>query len=263
MRIKIYGAMGGVPIHMPGKSAYGINSTCFGLIYEDDLLVLDAGTGIALLNNEPDIEHLDVVLGHLHFDHLIGLPRLNRLFQKNSITFHTISRSDQTLEEQILGPFKPPYWPVPLANCPVLTNELFVGKTSIVSGFNVTPFLAEHPDDTTSFVITRDNKKIVYMLDNEIQLMSSDKYEKLVEYCKDADLLIYDSAYTSEDYIGKEGFGHGTVTEGKKLYTDSNSKCIIFAHFDALYTDEKIDSMKQELTGINYIFAEDGLELEI
>ncbi|MEZ7891661.1 MAG: MBL fold metallo-hydrolase [Candidatus Wallbacteria bacterium] len=82
MRFKFWGVRGSIPT--PGKSTvrYGGNTSCVELFFEDrnQVIILDAGTGIRELGNElmtrvkPGTLSCNIFLSHTHWDHVQGFP---------------------------------------------------------------------------------------------------------------------------------------------------------------------------------------------
>jgi phosphoribosyl 1,2-cyclic phosphodiesterase len=83
MKVKFWGTRGSVA--SPGRSTarYGGNTSCVEVMGEDGTrLVLDAGTGIRELGSTlpKDQRRVDVLLSHLHLDHIQGLGFFAPLF---------------------------------------------------------------------------------------------------------------------------------------------------------------------------------------
>ena len=76
MRVTLYGTRGSVPAPGPETVRYGGNTSTVEVRGNDGtVLVLDAGTGIRRLGTQipPDIARVDILLTHLHMDHIQGL----------------------------------------------------------------------------------------------------------------------------------------------------------------------------------------------
>ena len=275
MKLKIYGCRGSIPCHSKGDGHFGGNTSCIRLSVGDYSVVLDAGSG--LVNCCRDVldfgEKLagpqDILLSHLHIDHIIGLCAFAPAFdKKEGIRVFTVSRGETSLASQVFGIFKPPYWPVSLEEA---TNAqcipIQVGIPFAAGPLTITPFCASHPDKTTSFHITNGEKSLVYLLDNEVATMDEATYQNLVDYCKGADMVVFDSAYSPDDYPEYKGWGHSTVLDGIKLRRDSNCKRMLFSHFAHRYTDEEILGWKRyfenDFDSNCYIFACDEMEVAL
>jgi len=240
----------------------------------DQTIILDAGSGIAQMDRLTKIfsrsgKPFDILLSHLHLDHTIGLTVFSKVWinaPEELVRLYTLSRDERPLKEQIFGMFVPPYWPVPMtkfANAECVAVEEDVPFQ--LGNFTVTPFAAAHPDKTTSFHITGGGKTIVYLLDSETPMLSEEKWATLVNYCKNADMVVFDSAYSSVDYPAKKGWGHSTIEDGFKLAEASGCKKLIFSHHGFEYSDQELEVLEYQAKakGDMYLFAHDGMEFFI
>jgi phosphoribosyl 1,2-cyclic phosphodiesterase len=83
MRVKVRGARGSVRTPGPSTKCYGGNTSCLQLTLSDGrLLVLDAGSGIRNLGLRlaAKARRIDILLTHLHLDHIQGLMFFAPLF---------------------------------------------------------------------------------------------------------------------------------------------------------------------------------------
>ena len=270
MKVKIYGCRGSAAYSR--DSFYGGNTSCIALESDDCMLILDAGSGIMKLDAElrakfPGYPNNlpfkpNILISHLHLDHIIGLVGFAPIWSKNTGTrIFTCSRGDTALSEQVFGVFKPPYWPTPMtdASCAEMVE---VSDTFKADKFTVTPFIANHSDTTLSYYLTDGLSSVVHLLDNEICEKSN--YDELLNYCRNADLVVFDAAYLQKDYLQKIGWGHSCVQEGIKLAEQSGCKRMLFAHFAQEYTDDDLTRLKEIVPdGGRFIFAYEGLEIEV
>ena len=84
MIVRFWGTRGSVPAAGAETVRYGGNTSCVEVCAtESSVVVLDAGTGIRALGNAvaPDVRRVDVLLGHLHMDHILGLGFFAPLFR--------------------------------------------------------------------------------------------------------------------------------------------------------------------------------------
>ncbi|MCL2217764.1 MAG: MBL fold metallo-hydrolase [Defluviitaleaceae bacterium] len=267
MKLKIYGCRGSMSSATATHNRYGSNTSCMGIEADGQTLILDAGSGIKQLEAECKDRDFkpDILLSHLHLDHTIGLTTFGPVCKPDGgARIFTYERGPRPLHEQIFGAFKPPYWPVPMdtASCaecvPLHPNKFFA-----LGMFNILPFVAMHSDITASFHITDGNKTLVYLLDNELSLMDEKTYILLTDYCRNADLVIFDACYFPEHYQSRMGWGHSTIKEAVKLQTDSGCKQILLTHFDSSYSDTELDDLKRYPGGEHFLLAREGMEIEL
>ncbi|MCL2874171.1 MAG: MBL fold metallo-hydrolase [Defluviitaleaceae bacterium] len=270
MKVKIYGCRGSAVFSR--DSYYGGNTSCMVLDNGSSMIILDAGSGLIKLDAElrkkfPDYPFNlpfkpNILIGHLHLDHILGLTGFAPIWAEGTGTrIFTCTRDDRPLNEQVFGIFTPPYWPVHMAST-AYAECVNISNTFKVDGFTVTPFSANHPDNTLSFHITDGHKSIVYLLDHEMS--QQDEPKMLLEHCSNADLVVFDSAYLMKDYHKKCGWGHSTVQDGIKLAEKSHCKRMVFAHYGQEYSDCDLDELKEIVPNDDrFIFAYEGLEIEV
>ena len=261
---------------MPFSSArtarYGGNTSCIEIVYKDSVLIVDAGSGLSELQMQRQAKdknfaksNIDLLLSHLHMDHIMGLGTFMPVHSKGSnMKIYTCSRGEVPLHEQIFGVFKPPYWPIHISETTdVVCNEILSNKTFCIGDFEITPFMAYHPDITLSFHIAAGGISLVHLLDSELGQMDERGYKELVDFCHNADMVIFDAAYSREDYAKRVGWGHSTVEDGIKLAEKSGCKSMVFSHFSLEYSDNDLDSWKKKLDPQKYMMAYDGMEIKI
>ena len=75
MRLKVWGARGSVPAPGPEMNRYGGNTSCVEItLASGEHIILDAGTGIRTLGLDlTSSPHVNILLTHLHLDHIQGL----------------------------------------------------------------------------------------------------------------------------------------------------------------------------------------------
>jgi len=278
MKVKVYGCRGSIPISKNNPSSYGGNTSCITFESMGKLLIIDAGSGLIKLEAEmkglfpgyfkDNTEPVDMIISHLHMDHIIGLSVFGPLWRKKAgVRIYTNDRNIGTLKEQIFGAFVPPYWPASMvknANAECIT--IFDKVPFQLEPFSIIPFNAVHPDDTLGFVITAQNKTVAHLLDSEIAAMTEEEYSSLAERCRDVDLIIFDAAYSLEDYKkSKKGWGHSTVEDGIRLAEVSNCKKMVFSHFSYDYNDDMLAEMEKKLAfdTERFFFARDGMEIDL
>ena len=259
-----------MPVFHRENVKYGGNTACVRLDVGGRMIVIDGGSGLTGLQadlqaaiNAGEALTFDILLSHLHLDHIIGFSSFDPLFNAaNDMRIFTKSRDARPLGDQVFGVFKPPYWPVDYAAlskaAPV---EIMPGEPFLIdSHITVTPFLVPHADDTTGFRIESAGKTVVYLMDCEIDETISPS-DDIVRYAKGADVIIFDCAFFPEDYI--KGWGHSTYQVAQRLLALTGCGKIIMAHIGQAYSDEMMDGLKGRIADDRLIVAYEGLEIEL
>ena len=117
MRVKIWGARGSVPSPGPETIRYGGNTSCVEVRLDDgSLIILDAGTGIRALGlkmEEDPPPRIDILLTHLHMDHIQGLGFFRPLFEPGrEVHIWGPPSTTQGLRARLTKYLAPPLFPV-------------------------------------------------------------------------------------------------------------------------------------------------------
>lgn len=280
MTLTIHGSRASYPFHSPANARFGGNTACARLITNSRAIILDAGSGLLQYlrdslagTNKTDSspKDIDILLGHLHLDHIIGLPMFAPLFLSgNRIRIYTKSRGSSPLADQVFGVFRPPYWPVDLSclNKAELV-EIYDGVPfKLADGTYVTPYPANHSDGAQVFRVDGD-KSVVYLSDYEIEA-GSPISPSLAGFCRDADAVILDASYLPEDYPARRGWGHSTYEAGMSLAEACACKRMIFTHWSQDYSDETLDMISALIARLQpgnsiteFHMAYDGMEMTL
>jgi len=271
MRLKFWGVRGSIPT--PGKHTvrYGGNTPSLELrLDNDELIILDAGTGIRNLgdylikNGESINAHLFIT--HPHWDHIQGFPIYKPAFiAGNELTIVGTERSEKKLNEIIAEQMNKIYFPVQLHELNAKIKFCPVGEGNVIEvfGATVSTMYVNHPGFTVGYRLTYKGKTLVYISDNEpydrkaakrltnFEQIVKEKYEqadgdpnqRVFDFCRDADLLIHDATYTPEEYIDRVGWGHSHYLFTLRVATEANVKRLYLFHHDQNHSDDKVDEI--------------------
>ena len=259
MRIKFWGTRGTRPT--PGRRTlrYGGNTTCLEVRDKDDnLIIIDSGSGIAELGaalgqDEPLQAHL--LITHTHLDHIQGFPFFSPAFtQGTHLTIVGPAGSAKSLQAAFADQMDPAYFPVRLDHVPADLEfiERNPGEMFEVGGLRITPLLLMHPIPTFGYRLEEGSTSFVMATDNELALFAQEQngaMSELVEWCRDADLLVHDAQYSREEYKTHAGYGHSTSDEALSLAEHANVQQLAFFHHDPQHSDSDIDALVEEALG--------------
>ncbi len=253
MKVKIWGARGSVPAPGPEMNGYGGNTSCVEVALPDgETLILDAGTGIRTLGFSlpPDIPRINILLTHLHLDHIQGLMFFPPCFRAESnIRIWGPSSPEATLESRIARYISAPLSPVEVRELPCDVSFLDAPASEWqIGGATVRAEAVTHRGPTLGYRITYGDTSLCYIPDHEPGLGSSladVEAEWISGYnlARGADLLIHDCQYTDEEYPGHEGWGHSPVSDALEFARRAGAERTLLFHHDPLHTDGFLDDL--------------------
>ncbi|HVO26161.1 MAG TPA: MBL fold metallo-hydrolase [Candidatus Margulisiibacteriota bacterium] len=253
MTITLWGTRGSLAAPGSETARYGGNTSCVEVRGRDGtVLVLDAGTGIRRLGKSlpTNLRRLDLLLTHLHMDHIQGLGFFAPLHNPD-LDVHIWGPASTTanLRTRLMRYLSPPLFPVHLRDlpCRLTLHEVPCGDFSI-GEFLVTTALVCHPGPTVAYRISTAHGACAYFPDHEPALgvprfpMSGD-WTSGYALAADVDLLIHDAQYSSDEYAQHVGWGHSAVDDALKFAALSRVKQLVPFHHDPAHTDDDLDRM--------------------
>ncbi|WP_319543502.1 MBL fold metallo-hydrolase [uncultured Pseudodesulfovibrio sp.] len=288
MRFQFWGTRGSLPVPGADTVKYGGNTTCIEVRSDnDDLIILDAGTGIRTLGIElsqsmPVKCHLFV--SHTHWDHIQGIPFFIPMFVPgNELTIYgppdplTMTGVEAVLARQM----EYPHFPVRVVELQADISYDTLSDCQVVDlGFaRVSTFLMNHPAMNFGFKIECDGKSLFFTGDHEplhnIYQPDDAEYEEyeqvvrersqaVIDFVSGVDVLIADSQYTEEEYQTKRGWGHSTYESSLELARDTGAGMTYLTHHDTTRTDEQLDAIFARISdewsdsGVAFDLAREG-----
>jgi cAMP phosphodiesterase len=140
-------------------------NTCGFLL--NDVLLLDAGTVASALSLAEQNKIRHILLSHLHFDHIRGLPTLADNISEQASTPVVVAGLSEVIDGLHRNIFNsdvyPDFFTIPSAEKPVLTSQpLKPGQSYSLSGVSVTPVLVNHTVPTSGFIVQNGSTGFVY-----------------------------------------------------------------------------------------------------
>jgi len=270
MRVRIWGARGSVPCPGPANYRYGGNTACVSIETDSgQTVILDAGTGIRALgeklaNTERPAEAI-VLISHFHWDHILGLPFFQPLYQADShFLFFSFPQADTSFQEIMESTMKSPFFPVSMRGLSGRREFYEIGEQRFsVGDVHIQTCLLNHPQGCLGYRVECDGTSVVYATDHESDAGPAD--EKLAKLTRGADLLITDAQYTPAEYEIHRGWGHSSVDSAVRLAQRAKVRQLLLFHHDPAHSDAEIDQMAayacRHLPGAEA--AAEGMEIEL
>ena len=263
------------------RGTFGGNTSCVELSAgEDEYLLCDLGTGVREFGNRVLAAHgaqrghtFNIVMSHPHWDHIMGFPFFGPAYLPgNRILIHGCH---EVLREALLRQQSSPCFPVDFGSLPSIIEfvELKPGVEHRIAGFSVTPIKQLHAGDSYGYRFERGGKAIVYSTDSEHKDELDASYP-FVGFCRDADVLIFDSMYSLADSISvKEDWGHSNNIVAVELAQLARVKRLVLFHHEPVVDDGMIEGVLGETRRfeevsrdghrVEVLSAYDGLELTV
>jgi phosphoribosyl 1,2-cyclic phosphodiesterase len=259
MKLKVWGARGSVPAPGPETMRYGGNTSCVELTLSDgSTLILDAGTGIRNLGLAlPRVEQeINILLTHLHLDHIQGLMFFAPLFRPESeiAVWGPATPDACSLRERIGRYISAPLAPVEVRELPSALSfreaeqlEWQIGPARIRAQ------AVNHRGPTLGYRIEDGDDVLCYIPDHEPGLGAplaalDDDWISGFELAHRASLLIHDCQYTDAEYPDHLGWGHSPIADALEFGHRTGIERLLLFHHDPLHTDDFLDTMYDDVT---------------
>lgn len=234
-----------------GTVRYGGNTSCIEFRSGGDIIILDAGTGLRKLGQSLLTEfknqplNLTLLLSHTHWDHIQGIPFFAPIYESRCrLRVLGCEGARKSLVAALTGQMESTYFPVPFSKLPsnIEIEELHdfsfdVGRTLVRAQ------RANHPGVTVGYRLFSPEGITCFFPDVEPRAGGND--QEMIDFVRDADVLILDSQYDRLEYQEHIGWGHGCVDESVALALKANVTKLLLFHHDPDHNDKKIDALVQ------------------
>lgn len=248
MHVTLWGTRGSVAAAGPDTAHFGGNTCCVEVRSDDGgtVLVLDAGTGIRRLGSSlaSRVQRVDLLLTHLHMDHIQGLGFFAPLYDPNvEVHIWGPASASLSLRARLARYMSPPLFPVRLRDLPCrLTVHEIPGETATIGPFTVESSLVCHPGPTVGFRILAGAASLAYLPDHEPALGSSGAlgpgpWTSGYELAAGVDLLIHDAQYDEAEYESRIGWGHSTLRRAIEFAALAKVRQLVLFHHDPAHDD--------------------------
>ncbi len=243
----IHGTRGSFPVCGKQFLRHGGQTTCFSLRAPAGLLVFDAGTGMGdagkPLRGAPTLP-TTIFFTHFHLDHVIGLPAFTPLYDPRAkINFMADARRYPRWRAALRRLAGRPYWPVDLEKCGgcLRWRDLPAAGRLSLYGVNISWCPVRHPQPCLAYRLDTPARSIVIATDYEPGDAAGDA--QFLQFCRQADVLIFDAQFTPREYPRYRGWGHGVWTQGVRIARAAGIRQLILTHHAPGRTDRQIDAI--------------------
>jgi phosphoribosyl 1,2-cyclic phosphodiesterase len=257
--VNFWGVRGSTPCDGDQFNRYGGNTSCVEVaVPGHEPILFDLGTGLRNLG-----EHLEqtgqregyqatVLLSHLHWDHIQGLPFFAPLAAGGgSVQIIGPHQPEGPLADVFRGVMQPPYFPI--------TPEQLLGQVAFDSvgredfahlGAKIRSRWVRHTDPALGFRVEIEGKSVAYLSDHGPGTVPTDPDDyvpdDVLELCDGVDLLIHDAQHTSEEYETKRSWGHCTVEYAILVGRLAGAKELALFHHCPSHGDDRMDTILRD-----------------
>ena len=274
MQIRFWGVRGTIPTPGPETIRVGGNTSCVELRTSDQqLIIIDAGSGIRRLGKELVKNNKDRIIGnilisHTHWDHIQGFPFFSPIFGRNN-RFVLVGRRrvGKQLEEIMAGQFIEPYLPFAYKSLPadLIVKEVQDGETIIIGDHTrVTVADLNHPGGCLGFRI--ENNGVVFAYCGDVSHFDDRFDPNLLRLAEGADLLVHDSHFaTIEERKRFHEYGHSAWQEAVQAAIKARVKCLALFHYSPDLSDDELDNILLQARAVfpQTILAREGLSISL
>jgi phosphoribosyl 1,2-cyclic phosphodiesterase len=249
LTVTFHGVRGSTPCAGEQYARYGGNSSCVSIEVEGERpIVFDLGTGL-----RPYGERLggpvqaSVLLTHLHWDHVQGLPFFSPLFHaESSLDVHAPVQDAGPVGDVFRGMMRPPYFPITPEG---LAGEIRFHDTADddfpIGHAKVRSRWVRHVGPTLGFRVEWHGMAIAYISDHGQACGEhpSDDFvpRAVLELCDGVDLLIHDAQHTADEFGPKRHWGHCTIDYAVHVARESGARRVALFHHDPAHGDDMLD----------------------
>ncbi len=263
MKVTLWGTRGSLASAGPNTVRYGGDTACVQVEGPDgEVIILDAGSGVRSVGEVvAGASRIDVLLTHLHMDHIQGLGFFGPIFDPHVET-HIWGPPSATLSlaERLSRYLSPPLFPVHLRDLPnTVLHDVERGGFPIGS-IRVAADLVCHPGTTLGFRLEAGGSSLAYLPDHEPALgvaafPDEAEWTSGSSLIAGVDLMIHDVQYTDAEYQARVGWGHSTLRQASALATRARVGTLVSFHHDPSHSDDMLDEMNRAADGLPFEFV--------
>ncbi|MDR0670149.1 MAG: MBL fold metallo-hydrolase [Treponema sp.] len=288
---RFWGVRGSIPTPGPTTVHYGGNTACLEIRAGERLLIVDLGTGVKpfgdwLAANEIKKHPInaDIFVTHTHWDHIMGFPMFTPIFIPGTRLkiWGSVSYDGDPLEKVIGAQLSYRYWPIRLdeLSADLEYEELKQGSYDLGGGLHLSTRYLNHPTLCLGYRFEYEGKSIVTAFDTEpfYNLFSVGKDDpayneeaaregertaalenrRMLEFIKGADILVYDTSYTEQEYKAHIGWGHSSYETAIDNSLKTGVKKLICFHHEPRRGDDELAALE---AGFRERYAREPLEI--
>lgn len=251
LAVRFHGVRGSTPCEGRRFERYGGQTSCVELASEvDQPLLLDLGTGVKSLGEDLAVPgyHANVLLTHLHWDHVQGLPFFLPLHDSaRGLDVYGPVQPDGPLVAVFQRFMGPPFFPITTEGLEAAVEFHDVGDDHFAVGdAKVRARFVRHCGPTLGFRVEQAGASVAYIPDHGPGCVGDGPEhipDAVFELCDGVDLLIHDGQYSTTEYDRRREWGHSTVDYAVHVAAEAGASELVLFHHDPYHDDATVDAL--------------------
>jgi phosphoribosyl 1,2-cyclic phosphodiesterase len=278
LRVLFNGVRGSTPCSGEVYARYGGNSSCVALEVDGAPPILfDLGTGLRSYGLRTDGAFQGaVLLSHLHWDHVQGLPFFTPLQRDlTKLDVYGPRQAGGPLGDVFAQMMCPPFFPITPSQLAGHVRFHDTGDDDFpIGNAKVRSRWVRHVGPTLGFRVDWNGVSVAYVPDHGPGCCPEDPDDyvphEVLELCDGVDVLIHDAQHTRDEYEPKRHWGHCTIDYAVHVAREAGAKQLVLFHHDPSHGDDELDRIvrraQDDAARVNapeVVAAYEGLELSL
>jgi ribonuclease BN (tRNA processing enzyme) len=270
MRVVLHGVRGSTPA--PGRDflAVGGNTSCVAITphgHDHPTLLLDAGTGLSSVTRSLGAAPFrgEIVLTHLHWDHVQGLPFFAAGDRDESQVRLLLPAQDGAAPNEpgsaaalLSRAMSPPHFPIgPEGLRGDWRFEAIEAGQLSAGGCDVTAVEIPHKGGRTfGYRVEADGASLAYLPDHHPST-DPDAGLKLAQH---VDVLCHGAMFTEGEESVAHAYGHATIQQAYHLASEARAGSLVLVHHSPSRTDSQVEALAESLGagGVPVVVGREG-----
>jgi phosphoribosyl 1,2-cyclic phosphodiesterase len=254
VRLLFAGVRGSTPVSGPEFTRVGGHTSCVAVLRDGEqvpALVLDAGTGIMELTpgfgDAPF--HGTILLTHLHWDHLQGLPFFRPADRDDArVTLAMPAQGDPV--EVLRRALSPPHFPIGPEGLGGAWRFAGLDEgTHEIEGFEVTARAIPHKGGRTfGFRVSDGTRAFAYLPDHGPRGPDAAAVGTAgaCDLAAGVDVLVHGAPFLASEQRIADLYGHATVDDALALATGARVGRLVLTHHGPLRSDDAVEEIRRD-----------------
>lgn len=249
--VSFFGVRGSTPCPGPTMTRFGGNTSCVVVERRGEApIVLDIGTGLRCYGLDlasPSFEGT-VLVSHLHWDHVQGLPFFPQLLHPDSaVRILGPPEPDRSFAAAFCDFVRPPYFPVQLDSIPAEVSFADFDRSTVrIGSAEVTAAPVPHTGSTNGYRIEWPDVVVAYVPDHQQPDDPDEVAPSVLELARNADVLVHDAQFTPELLAQRSDWGHCTTRYACTVAERAGVERLALFHHDPLHDDDSVGRLEAE-----------------